>query len=121
MSKVSYEILTEVHKTFSHKTLRAYVVTAQIIVKGMTAHNFAQLGILQKGTETMAVFPLKERIPTTKELTSAALKTAITERITAVKKRFEKKLQPEKEPVTLTALGNYKDTLTKIEALSEQK
>ena len=84
--------------------------TAQIIVKGMTPHNFAQLGIPVHGTA--AIFPIKERISVRRELTNTVLKVAITKRMNAVKKRFEKKLQPEKTPVKLTASGNYKNVLS---------
>jgi len=117
MAEVSYEILTRVRKSFHGKTLRAYVVNAQIIVRQMTEHNFKQLGIPAKGT--VALFPANEHIPVKKELTPTALKTAITKRMTAVKKRFEKKLQPEKAAVTLTAGGNYKNKLTTITELSK--
>ena len=117
MAKVSYEILTKVKKTYHYKKLRSYIVTAQIIVKEMSDHNFHQLNIPVNGTG-MAVFLVVEHIPTRKELTPIALKQAITKRLNAVKVRYEKKLQPEKGAVILTVGGNYKDVLSTIEGLS---
>jgi len=74
MATVSYEILTTVRKAFYGRTLRAYVFLAQIIIKDMTEHNFAQLKLPVRGD--MVVIPLKGHIPTRKEKTPTALKIA---------------------------------------------
>lgn len=107
------------HKTFVGKQLRAYVFTAQIIIKEMTERDFVRLGIPVKGT--VATFPAKEYLPTSKEKTDIALKTAITQRMNQIKAQYEKKLvaNPAREPVKLTATGNYKDTLSTLTELSK--
>lgn len=111
--KISYEILTEVGKAYFGKNLRSYLFEAQIIIKEMTEHNFAQLRLPVTGST--AIIPIKEHIPASKEKTAIALKTAITKRMNAVKLRYEKLLIPipaERQTVKLTAVGNYKDQLS---------
>lgn len=110
---VSYEILTEVKKAYFGKTLRSYVFEAQVIITGMTEHNFAQLRIPPIGTT--AIILIKEHIPARKEKTPMALKIALTKRMNAIKARYEKLLKPvpaDRQIVTLTASGNYKDKLS---------
>ena len=113
MATVSYEILTKVRRDFYGGTLRAYAFDAQVIIKEMSPHNFAQLNLPVNGD--MAIIPFKGHIPTKTEKTDIALKTAITQRMNAVKVKYEKLLKPvapEREIVQLTATGNYKDVLS---------
>ena len=115
MATISYEILTEVQKTFFGKNLRAYVFVGQIIVKNMKPHNFAQLKLPVNGNK--AIIPIKCTIPTKTEKTPTALKSVITKRMNAEKARCEKLLKPiptKRKVVNLTAGGNYKDTLSKL-------
>lgn len=115
---ITYEILTKVRKAFYGKAIRAYVFGAQIIIKNMTPHNFAQIKMPVTGT--MAVIPIKGHIPTRKEKTATALKIAITKKMNAEKAKYEKLLKPvptDRQTVTLTASGNYKDRLSTREEL----
>lgn len=110
MATVSYEILTKVRKAYFGKTLRSYVFCAQIIIKDMTPHNFAQLKLPVNGTT--AVIPIKGHVPTRKEKTAMALKIAITKKMNAIKAKYEKLLKPsDSKTVILKASGNYKDKL----------
>ncbi len=113
MSSVSYEILTVVKRAFHGKDIRAYVFTGQIIVTNMSKRDFIQLGVPFNKAKR-AVFPVKDYLPTRTEKTAIALKQAITKRMNRTKDRYEKKLQVRSErlPITLTAAGNYKDTLS---------
>jgi len=119
MATVSYEILTTVRKAFYGRTLRAYVFLAQIIIKDMTEHNFAQLKLPVRGD--MVVIPLKGHIPTRKEKTPTALKIAISTKMNLEKAKYEKLLKivpDERADVVLTATGNYVNKLSLKEELS---
>ena len=117
MATVSYEIFTKVGKTYSNNKLRAYVFAGQIIIRGMTPLNYSQLKQPIKNS-TICILPCKEHIPTTTEKTPAALKTVITKRMRAIKKRIESVLREGREQVVLLASGNYKKRLTRMEDLS---
>lgn len=99
MADVSYEILTEVKKTFLGKTLRTYVFEGQIIADGV-------------------IYPAKGQIPAGNIKTDEQVKVAVVAEMDKIKATYEKKLaraeasKTGKSPVILAETGVFKDTLS---------
>jgi len=95
---ITYEIDTTVRKSFYHKTLRAYVFEAVLVIDGVK-------------------YPYRDNIPADKVWTEQELKVAIIKRMDAVVARYQKKLaradeEPEKRPVKVEADAVFKDNLS---------
>ena len=115
MAMVTSEILTIVKMEKAAKQrgykIRAYNVTAQLVVTDMTELNFHQLNLQPNGSS--AIVSIKLHIPVRQMLAESTLKTRINKQMARHKKRIVALLKPPLDnSITLTSGGQYKDVLT---------